>query len=107
MDKTENNSLPSFDNIDRTIHEPARFKIMAHLYVVQSVDYLFLLHQLDLTQGNLSSHLSKLENEGYVEVTKEFVKKKPRTMLNITEKGRGAFLQYRDQMKKTLNSFPD
>jgi len=96
----------SIDNIDRNIHEPARFKIMAHLYVVEGVDYLFLLNQTELTQGNLSSHLKKLENTGYIKIKKEFVNKKPKTMLYITNKGRTAFQQYRDQMKQILKSIP-
>jgi len=105
--KSNITQIPTFDNIDRNIHEPARFKIMAHLYVVEGVDYLFLWNQTELTQGNLSSHLNKLEKCGYIEIKKEFVNKKPKTMLYITNMGRAAFQQYRDQMKQTLNSLPE
>jgi DNA-binding transcriptional ArsR family regulator len=59
--------------IDKLIHEPARFNIMAHLYVIQSADFLFLQRQTGLTWGNLSSHLVKLEKASYVKVEKEFV----------------------------------
>jgi DNA-binding MarR family transcriptional regulator len=76
----------SIKNIDRTIHEPARFFIMAHLAVVDSMDFLFLMNQTQLTQGNLSAHLSKLESADYIRIKKEFVNKKPRTLLRITEK---------------------
>lgn len=105
--KSGSKKHPSIDNVDRIIHEPARFIIMAHLYVVESTDYIFLLNHTELTQGNLSSHLSKLETAAYVEVKKEFVNKRPHTMLSITVKGRAAFQKYRDQMKQTLNSLPD
>ena len=93
--------------IDRLIHEPARFLIMAHLYVVESADFLFLQRQTGLTWGNLSSHLSKLEEAGYVEIEKAFKGKKPHTMLHLTPKGRHAFGEYRDSMKQVLNDLPE
>ena len=67
MVPAENGSrdLPDLSDIDRLIHEPARLVVMALLSVVQSADFLFLLRQTGLTQGNLSSHLSKLEEAGY------------------------------------------
>ena len=92
--------------IDKLIHEPARLKIMTQLYVVESVDYVFLMHQLGLTWGNLSSHLSKLESAGYVDVDKGYEGKKPRTVLSLTEKGREAFRQYRKVMKQVINGLP-
>ncbi|KPJ93572.1 MAG: hypothetical protein AMS18_05550 [Gemmatimonas sp. SG8_17] len=89
-------------NIDRLVHEPARLMIMATLYVVESADFLFLVRQTGLTLGNLSSHLSKLEAAGYVEVKKRFVGKKPHTMLRLTDEGRGAFQQYRQSMEQVF-----
>jgi DNA-binding MarR family transcriptional regulator len=97
----------SIKNIDRTIHEPARFFIMAHLAVVDSMDFLFLMNQTQLTQGNLSAHLSKLESADYIRIKKEFVNKKPRTLLRITEKGKAAFRAYRERMKELLEPFPN
>jgi len=88
--------------IDRVIHEPARLRIVAQLYVVESADLLFLQRQTGLTWGNLSSHTMKLEEAGYVEVTKEFVGRKPRTTLKLTDSGRRAFLHYQRTMKKVL-----
>lgn len=88
--------------IDRTIHEPARYQIMAYLYVVESAEFLFIQRQSGLTFGNLSSHISKLEAAGYVHVSKEFVGKKPHTMLSLTSEGRKAFDRYRKQMEKAL-----
>ena len=102
-----NDDLQPLAGIDRLIHEPARFTIMAHLYVVESADFLFLMHQTGLTFGNLSSHMSKLEAAGYIEITKEFVGKKPHTMLSLTEAGRTAFQAYRQSMKQVLDDLPD
>jgi DNA-binding HxlR family transcriptional regulator len=93
--------------IDKLIHEPARLLIMSHLYVVESADFLFLMRQTDLTFGNLSSHLSKLEKANYVNIKKEFVGKKPHTMLELTKKGRAAFLNYRKRMKQVFEELPE
>ncbi len=92
--------------IDKVIHEPARFKLMTHLYVVESADFLFLMRQTDLSFGNLSSHMTKLEKTGYVKIKKKFIGKKPHTMIELTKKGRIAFDKYRKDMKKVLNDIP-
>jgi DNA-binding MarR family transcriptional regulator len=106
-DRIENQNLQSLAQIDRVIHEPARLLILAYLSVVESADFLFLMNQTNLTRGNLSSHLSKLESAGYVEIKKEFVDKIPRTLLRLTEQGRDAFHEYRRNMKKVLDSLSD
>ena len=93
--------------IDAVIHEPARLSIMAQLYVVESTDFLFLMRQTGLTFGNLSSHLSKLEAAGYVSVKKEFLRKKPHTMLRLTEKGRVALRKYMQSMKHLFTDLSD
>lgn len=105
--KIDNENLQPLAEIDRIIHEPARLLILAYLSVVESADFLFLMNQTNLTRGNLSSHLSKLETAGYVEIKKKFVDKIPRTLLALTEKGRNAFLQYRRNMKQVLDSLSD
>jgi len=89
-------------NIDRLIHEPTRLMIMTQLYVVESADFLFLQHQLKMTPGNLSSHLSKLEEAGYVEIVKEFIERKPHTALELTKKGRKAFREYQQNLKQVF-----
>jgi DNA-binding MarR family transcriptional regulator len=81
--------------------------IMAQLYVVQSADFTFLLHQTEMTAGNLSAHLSKLEAAGYVEVTKEFIERKPHTALALTKKGREAFKEYRRRVKQFVEKLPE
>lgn len=100
-------SQSQIKKIDKLIHEPARLLIMAHLYVVDSADFLFLMRQTNLTFGNLSSHLSKLEKADYVKIKKEFVGKKPHTMLKLTKKGRKAFLDYQKSMKQVFENLPE
>jgi len=102
-----NEALRPIAGIDRLIHEPARLMILALLYVVESGDFTFLMRQTGLTWGNLSSHLSKLEDAGYVQIEKEFVGKKPHTMLRLTDEGRAAFREYRQSMKQVLDDLPD
>ena len=92
--------------IDRLIHEPARLSIMAHLYVLDSADFIFLMNQTGLTRGNLSSHMSKLEAAGYLNVEKKFARRKPLTILRLTTEGRTAFSDYRQRMRRVLDELP-
>lgn len=94
--------LPSIESFDRLVHEPARLLILAHLYVVEGADFLFLKRQTGLTWGNLSSHMSKLEEAGYIEVEKGFVGKRPNTRLRLTGEGRAAFQEYRRSMRRVF-----
>jgi DNA-binding MarR family transcriptional regulator len=70
------------------------------LYVVAEADFLFLEHQTWLTRGNLSSHLSKLEKAGYLEIRKELIENIPHTVLRLTDSGRTAFDSYRQTMRE-------
>lgn len=92
--------------VDRVVHEPARLTILAYLYVVEAADYTFLLRQTGLTWGNLSAHIAKLEQAGYVEVLKQFIGKKPNSMLKLTDAGRQAFRSYRESMRRILGVPP-
>lgn len=94
-------------DVDRLIHEPSRLQIMAQLYVVKSADFLFLQNQTGMTPGNLSAHLSKLQAAGYVEVTKEFIDKKPHTALVLNKEGREAFKNYLERVKSFVEKIPD
>jgi len=95
------------EDVDRIIHEPARLRIVALLYVLKSADYTFVMQQTGMTWGNLSAHLNKLEKAGYVEIIKEFVNRKPHSMLRLTSAGRAAWQAYRQQMKDLLDELPD
>jgi len=103
MPEPANNGLLPLAEIDKLIHEPARLMILATLHVVKTADFLFVERQTGLTRGNLSSHMSKLEDAGYIEITKEFVDKIPRTLLQITDDGRAALLEYTNNMKQVLD----
>ena len=93
--------------IDRTVHAPARLMVMTYLYVVESAEFISLMHLTGLTWGNLSTHLSKLEETGYVAIHKEFRGKKPHTVIQLTADGRAAFRAYKEQMQAVLNDLPD
>lgn len=99
----EPNGVPTPGEIDRIIHEPARLLIMANLSVVEEADFNFLMSQTELTWGNLSSHLSKLEAAGYVAIEKSFVGKRPYTLVRLTDEGESAFLDYRTRMAGLFN----
>ncbi len=102
-----NQELHPLADIDRVIHAPARLMVMTYLYVVESADFIFLMNLTDLTWGNLSSHLSKLEEAEYVEIEKTFIKKKSHTMVKLSENGRVAFRQYKDQLQQVLGELPN
>ena len=88
--------------LDRVIHEPARLLIVGLLNGVKEADFVWLMHESGLTRGNLSSHLAKLEEAGYVEVEKTFRGKIPLTILRLTRAGRAAFSGYRKAMSSLL-----
>lgn len=85
--------------VDRLIHEPARLMIITILFAVESADFLYLQRETGLTKGNLSSHLSKLEQAGYIEIEKTYRGKIPLTLCKISPVGKKAFDEYRDQLK--------
>ena len=97
-----NAQLRNIAELDRVIHEPGRLMIFALLSAVEECDFLYLLHETELNKGNLSSHLARLEEAGYVEIKKTFRGKVPRTLLRLTRAGRSAFEQYRKKLKGVL-----
>lgn len=88
--------------LDRVIHEPARLLIVTILATVIEADFLFLLQATELTKGNLSTHLAKLEETGYVEIEKAFRGKIPLTLARLTREGRDALQSYRKGMTALL-----
>lgn len=94
--------LRDLSAVDRIIHEPARLLIVTLLYAVEQVDFLYLLHETGLTKGNLSAHLSKLEEAGYVLIEKTFRGKIPQTLISLTPEGRAAFESYRERLQKLV-----
>jgi DNA-binding MarR family transcriptional regulator len=86
--------------LDRLVHEPGRLAIMTVLSSVKDADFLFLLRATGLTKGNLSSHLSKLEEAGLVEIEKRFIRKKPNTTVSLTQAGRERIAEHWDRLER-------
>jgi DNA-binding MarR family transcriptional regulator len=103
-DPLEIGHLPEVDNL---IHAPSRLKVMTYLYVVDSIDFVYLKRVTGMSWGNLSTHLTKLEEAGYISINKTFQDKKPNTMIELTERGRKAFRDYKDEMQQVLGNLPD
>jgi len=93
--------------VDRVLHEPARLLIAATLYALEASDFLYLLRETGLTKGNLSSHLAKLEQAGYVGIEKTYRGKVPLTLCRLTEPGRSAFDTYREQLRRVASGLPE
>nr|WP_205690056.1 transcriptional regulator [Caulobacter sp. SLTY] len=90
------------EKIDEVIHGRIRLGIMAFLSGADSADFNGLKARLGATDGNLSAHLRKLEDAGYVAIDKSFVDRKPLTKVSLTEAGRKAFTAYLDAMKRLV-----
>ena len=88
-----------FADLDRTVHEPSRLALLTALAGCESADFVFLQRLTGMTNGNISVHLSKLEAAGLVKITKEFVAKKPRTVLRLTKEGREAVERHWKQLE--------
>jgi DNA-binding MarR family transcriptional regulator len=106
-DPQDGPDLRPLADIDQVIHAPARLMVLTYLYVVESADYVFLLRLTGLTWGNLATHLSKLEEAGYITITKTFRGKKPHSTVSLTDEGRAAFREYKQSMQQVLDDLPD
>lgn len=89
-------------DLDRVIHEPARLLIVALLAGVKEADFLWVLRESGLTKGNLSSHLTKLEETGYIQIEKTYRGKIPLTLLRLTSQGQAAFTAYKRRLNGLL-----
>jgi DNA-binding transcriptional ArsR family regulator len=83
-----------FAPLDPVIHSQVRLAALSILVAVKNADFNFLKRTIDTSDGNLSVHLSKLEEAGYITIIKRFKGKKPLTLCSITTKGREAFAKY-------------
>lgn len=95
-------SVQGLLEVDRVIHEPARLAIVAVLAACDAADFVYLRNATQMTQGNLSAHLAKLEEAGYVSIEKRFQGKKPNTLCQLTDAGRSAFKKYRAQVVRFI-----
>jgi DNA-binding transcriptional ArsR family regulator len=96
--------IHEISQLDRLIHEPARLTIMLILDGVGEADFLYLQREGGFTQGNLSGHLAKLEEAGYVAIEKKFKGKVPLTVCSLTGTGKAAFSAYSQRMLGVLRS---
>jgi DNA-binding MarR family transcriptional regulator len=96
--------VAAFDigRIDDVIHGRMRLGIMAYLADAEVADFNELKRALDATQGNLSVHLRKLEDAGYIAIDKSFLGRKPLTRARLTEAGRAAFAAYLDTLAELV-----
>ena len=91
-------------NLDRRVHDPARLSILTALSACERADFLFLQRITGLTKGNLSSHLSKLEEAGLVEIEKRFVAKKTQTLVRLTDAGHQTIESYWRELEELRES---
>jgi DNA-binding HxlR family transcriptional regulator len=91
-----------FENLDRVLEHRVRLQIMSVLITNNTFDFSALKEMLDITDGNLASHIKALEKEKYVSVTKSFVERKPNTRYKITERGRTAFKKHLDALEAVV-----
>jgi len=89
--------------VNRLVHEPARLMILTILFAVEAADFLYLQNETGLTKGNLSSHLTKLEEAQYISIEKTYRGKIPLTLCRLTETGRTALEEYRSQLKNYMD----
>jgi DNA-binding MarR family transcriptional regulator len=93
--------------VNELIHQPTRLKIMATLNALRGgakLEFTELRRLLEVTDGNLGTHLSTLEKAGYVEIEKSFVAKKPRTRVSLTRAGRRAFEAHVQYLRDILHA---
>ena len=89
--------------LDPVIHSRIRLAILSILSTTKEADFTFLKENIGTTDGNLSTHLTKLESAGYIEIHKMFVKKRPKTLISMTEKGKKQFATYLENLEKILS----
>jgi DNA-binding MarR family transcriptional regulator len=90
--------------IDDVIHGRVRLGVMAYLSTVSPASFVELKAKVNATDGNLSTHLSKLEEAGYVRIEKKFEGKKPLTLLHLTKQGRAAWIEYLTRIQTLLSA---
>ena len=106
MKSTTRDAVDAVLHVDRVVHEPARLAILTVLASAEWAEFGFLEALCRLTKGNLSSHLSRLDSAGLVEIDKRFEGKKPVTRASITGAGREALDRYRTQIAALVKAVP-
>jgi DNA-binding transcriptional ArsR family regulator len=97
-----NEDLKSLIDVDKLVHEPSRLMILTILISVEKADFVYLQRETGLTRGNLSVHLTKLSDAGYITIEKSFNGKVPQTICKISDVGKDAFRKYTEYLKKVV-----
>jgi DNA-binding MarR family transcriptional regulator len=98
-----NEDWRALTDVDKLLHEPSRLMILVILNSVEKADFVYLQRETGLTRGNLSVHLSKLSDAGYIDIQKTFNGKIQQTICQITEIGKIAFQKYTDYLKHVVD----
>ena len=93
--------------IDYVLHEPARLRLMILLSVVKRTDFTYLLNLTGMSKGNLSTQMTRLSDAKLAKIEKSFQGNRPRTVYQITQKGRNALRAYKKNMTTLLEALPD
>lgn len=88
---------------DKLVHQPTRLQIFAFLYRHGTAEFTTVAESLDLTEGNLSSHLQTMEDAGAIRVEKEFVDRKPRSTYELTEQGKKLFEEHIELLETLID----
>ncbi len=91
------------DNLNKAFENRIRLGIMSVLMVNDKVDFNNMKELLNLTDGNLASHITGLEKQGYIAINKQFIGKKPNTTFEVTKEGKEAFTQHLNALEKLIN----
>lgn len=103
MNDSQNLDPREISDLDRMVHSPTRLKILLVLMSVEEADFTFISNAAELTRGNLSANLSKLEEAGYVKIEKKFIDRVPKTIVSITLAGEKALEEYSNQLGPILD----
>jgi DNA-binding MarR family transcriptional regulator len=90
-------------SLDPVIHQPVRLQIMTFLHLAKEAKFAELKNELNITDGNLGSHLVKLEEKKYIKTNKKFIGSKPTTLVSITVTGEKRLVEYLDVLKSLIN----
>lgn len=96
--------MPVLPELDQVVHGPLRLAVLSILSTVEKADFTYLRGRTASTDGNISAHLLKLEQAGYISVEKTFLNRKPLSIYRITETGRSALTTYIRNLKKLLGA---
>ncbi len=100
-------SVFAADSLQEVIHGRSRLAILAYLTTVGRADFVQLREEIAISDGNLSQHLKKLSDAGYISLSKSIISSRTKTIAELTPLGRRAFYDYLDHLRSLLDAVPD